>query len=71
MASSKVKETAQQEVEQPVELPPARYVVRQFIQSETYSADRDILTALLDEGQLYTPAEVQAIINKFKNQEAL
>lgn len=71
MAKQKEQEAAQQVVEEPVAMPAPRYALRQYLKSETYKADRDIVAALLDEGQLYTPAEVRAAIERFKQQEAI
>ncbi|WP_270167583.1 hypothetical protein [Paenibacillus sp. SYP-B4298] len=68
---SKKQEAAQPVAEQPADMPEPQYALRQYLRSETYKADRDIVAALLDEGQLYTPAEVQAVIERFKKQEAI
>lgn len=68
--AKKEQEAVQPVSEQPAAMPAPRYAMRQYLQSETYKADRDILAALLDEGQLYTPAEVRAAIERFKQQEA-
>ncbi|MBJ6360872.1 hypothetical protein ACFOQM_06110 [Paenibacillus sp. GCM10012307] len=71
MAKQKEQEDKQPTADQSVAMPAPQYAVRQYLQSETYKADRDILVALLDEQQLYTPAEVQDVIDRFKTQEAI
>ncbi|GEM_PF-3123869 len=50
--------------------PPA-YSKQQYLTSEGYThLEKDMIEALLEEGRLYTHAELQQIINSFINQEA-
>nr|WP_092074757.1 hypothetical protein [Dendrosporobacter quercicolus]NSL49881.1 hypothetical protein [Dendrosporobacter quercicolus DSM 1736]SDN12430.1 hypothetical protein SAMN04488502_11263 [Dendrosporobacter quercicolus] len=42
------------------------YTREQICVSERYRADRDILTALLAPGQLYTATEINQIVRNFK-----
>lgn len=42
----------------------------QFIASEQFRDQRDLLNALLEDGKTYTPKQVQKLINDFLLKEA-
>ncbi|MDO4754183.1 MAG: hypothetical protein Q4A41_04190 [Bacillota bacterium] len=43
-----------------------KFEKKQIINSERYEEDRDLLSALLDDTELYSLEEVDVIIEKFK-----
>lgn len=47
------------------------FAKEQFLASAKYShQDKDVLSALLENGRLYTASEAQQVIEDFKNKEA-
>ncbi|MFC3802711.1 hypothetical protein [Cohnella sp. GCM10012308] len=58
----------------PVDVPASaaapQFTRAQLIASERYAAHRDAIAALLQDGELYTAAEVDERLNEFLNKEA-
>ena len=57
---------AVERAEQTVKQPEIKFEKKQLIVSKKYAADRDLVDALLDDKKLYTLAEVDNLINKYR-----
>ncbi|CAI6087175.1 hypothetical protein [Cohnella sp. JJ-181] len=57
-------------VDEPVSTPAPQFTRAQLITSERYAAHRDALAALLQDGLLYTAADVEQRLDEFLNKEA-
>lgn len=70
MANPNTKEKGKPQAPANLSAQPAKYTKQQFLSSEKYAADKDVLNALLEDGKTYTAEQADQKMKVFLEKEA-
>ena len=68
---NEIEQTTTEPLNSPLDDGLPKYTPEQLIKSSTYSHRRDVLRALLDDGKLYSHADIAAILKEFYERQVV